>query len=79
MATSILPLAFMTVGRDAVVRDLAGGLGLRRRLVEMGIASGAQVRIIKNDMSGPLIVAVGEGRLAIGRGMASHILVEGTV
>lgn len=76
MGGSVLPLGFLQVGRDAVVKDLDSGKSLRQRLSEMGIVRGTRIRIIKNDMGGPLIISVGDGRLAIGRGMALKILVE---
>ncbi|TEB16726.1 FeoA domain protein [Pelotomaculum sp. FP] len=76
MGGSVLPLGFLQVGRDAVVRELGSGRNLAQRLSEMGIVRGTRLSIIKNDMGGPLIISVGDGRLAIGRGMALKILVE---
>lgn len=76
MDGSVLPLGFLQVSRDAVVRELDGGRNLCQRLAEMGIVRGTRVRVIKNDMGGPLIISIGEGRLAIGRGMALKIMVE---
>lgn len=76
MDGSVLPLGFLQAGRIGVVRDLAGGRGLRQRLVEMGLVSGARVKVIKNETGGPLIISVGDGRLAVGRGMSLKIMVE---
>jgi len=71
-----LPLGFLQAGRKAVVKDLAGGRGLRQRLTEMGVARGTRLRVVRNDGYGPLIMAIGEARLVIGRGMALKIMVE---
>ena len=76
MSGSVLPLGFLQTGRDAVIKDFDGGRGLRQRLTEIGLVRGTRVRVVKNDMGGPLIVSIGEGRLAIGRGMALKIMVE---
>ncbi|CEO90115.1 FeoA family protein [Syntrophaceticus schinkii] len=73
---SVLPLGFLQTGRDAVVSDLAGGRSLRQRLTDMGVVRGTRVKVVKNDMGGPLIISIGEGRLAVGRGMALRIMVE---
>ncbi len=49
---------------------------MRQRLVDMGLNQGAMIKVMKNDISGPLILAVKEdGRVALGRRMAHHILV----
>ena len=80
MSNGIFPLEFLATGREAVIKEIAGGKGLRCRLSELGLARGLSVRIIQNDNFGPLIIALGNGseggRLAIGRGMAHKIMVE---
>jgi ferrous iron transport protein A len=74
--TGSMPLSFVTGGETVTVQEIRGGHGIRRRLTDLGLHQGASIRMIKNDAQGPLIVAVKEhGRLALGRGMAHHILV----
>ena len=70
------PLGFLSIGRSGVVRDIAGGKSVRSRLTGMGFIEGTSIHMIKNDSSGPLIVAVGEGRLVLGQGVAHKVLVE---
>lgn len=72
---SIVPLAFLPVGRDAVIVDMVGGRGLYRKLTDLGFTKGAPLRVIQNDR-GPLIVALGDSRVAIGFGMAQKVMVE---
>ncbi|BDZ68114.1 hypothetical protein GCM10025860_15620 [Methanobacterium ferruginis] len=43
----------------------------------MGIYKDSQIKVIKNDIPGPLIVDVKGSRLIIGRGQAQKIMVEG--
>lgn len=74
---SNIPLTFVTSGTTVKIRAIRGGQRLKQRLNALGLHQGAAVRVIKNDTSGPLIIAVKEdGRLALGRGMAHHILVD---
>lgn len=75
MANDVFPLGFLPVGQDAVVKDIIGGIGVRRRLTDLGFAKGVSVRILKNDR-GPLIVALGNSRVALGFGMAQKIIVK---
>ncbi|MBM7854900.1 ferrous iron transport protein A [Desulfohalotomaculum tongense] len=70
------PLWFLGMNRTGVVREIAGGRGVRKRLTGMGFIEGVTVRIIKNDNYGPLIVSLGEGRLVLGQGVANKIMVE---
>jgi ferrous iron transport protein A len=42
----------------------------------MGMTKGKSLRMIQNNACGPVIVALGETRLALGRGMALKVLVE---
>ncbi len=76
MKKRVLPLAFLPAGSTALIQELKGGRNLCQRLTEMGLVRGTPVKVIKNDAGGPLIISVGEGRLALGRGMALKILVE---
>lgn len=76
MSGNVLPLGLLRAGCSAVVRDLHGARGLRQRLVDLGLIHGTKVGVVKNDEGSPLIISIGEGRLAIGRGMALKIMVE---
>ncbi len=63
-------------GEVAIIRGIHGGAGIKNRLASIGIYPGASVKIVKKA-PGPCIIEVSGTRLAIGRGMASKILVEG--
>ena len=52
------------------------GHRLEHRLKHMGLIPGARVEIVKNSLSGPVIVRVGETRLGLARGVASRIMVD---
>jgi len=55
--------------------SIDGGRQLRHRLTEMGLVPGVTVKIVQ-DQGGPILVAVHNTRLAIGRGMAKKIQVK---
>ncbi|NOY77460.1 MAG: ferrous iron transport protein A [Calditrichaeota bacterium] len=74
----------MTVSLDAVepgsvgrVRDIVGGMGIRLRLEQMGIHPGDVIRIKrKGVLRGPILIESNGTEVALGRGIASRILVE---
>ncbi len=49
---------------------------MRRRLADLGLTLDMPLYVVQRDRHGPLIVAVKDTRLAIGCGMALHIMVE---
>ncbi|KPK47486.1 MAG: hypothetical protein AMJ77_02940 [Dehalococcoidia bacterium SM23_28_2] len=63
-------------GEEVRLVDIRGGWGIRHRLADMGLTPGETLRIVQAGPSGPLLVAVRDFRLALGRGMAHKIMVE---
>ena len=57
------------------IKQVMGGCRARKRLYELGLNSGAELRMVKNDF-GPIIISISGNKLAIGRGLAKHIFVE---
>ena len=54
-----------------------GGRGMQSRLTQMGFLPGNRVRIIRAaPFHGPLLIQVEGREIVLGRGVASHILVE---
>lgn len=71
----ILPLAALPEGCKGKVVKVEAGLGLVRRLGEMGFVKGARVKMLRST-SGPIMVQLYGSRIALGRGVASRIIVE---
>ncbi len=72
-----LPLGMLRDGDVATVLDVRGGRGLKRRMADMGMGPGARIEVVSDSASsGPVIVKVLDTRIAIGRGMSRHIMVE---
>ncbi len=55
---------------------LPGGRGQQHRLSSMGLTVGAEVRSLISRGRGPIVVAVRQTRLALGRGIAGHVQVR---
>ena len=54
-----------------------GGMGMQARLTQLGFLPGNKVRIIRTaPFHGPLLIEVEGREIVLGRGVASHILVE---
>lgn len=71
-----MPLSMASQGQTVTVAQVNGSHVLRQRLLDLGLNLGARIHVVKNEMTGPLILAVKEdGRLALGRGMTHHVLV----
>jgi ferrous iron transport protein A len=67
----------LRVGQNGVVRSVAGGRGIVRKLEAMGLRPGKTVAKVSSQlMGGPVIVLLDGRQLAMGRGMAATVLVE---
>lgn len=73
-----LPLCLVKAGECAVVEHVDEGKRFRKRLADLGLAAGMDVRVLRASYgSGPMIVAVrNDARLALGWGMANKIHVR---
>jgi len=70
-----MPLPMASPGEVVRVVDIRAGRGLARRLADMGLLLGVNIRVISSQMPGPVVVEVKGTRLALGYGMAQKILV----
>ncbi len=66
----------LPVGSAAVIEALRAGRSLTVRLASLGLVPGERVRVLVNYGTGPVVVAVRGGRVAVGRGQARRILVR---
>ncbi|MFA7415267.1 MAG: FeoA family protein [Rhizobium sp.] len=70
------PLAMARPGEKVRIVGIGGGRNLTRRLSDLGLAVGSAIRVVQNQMTGPMIVAVHESRVGLGMGMAQKMTVE---
>ena len=73
----MMPLAMATLGETVRMVGVRGGQSVRKRLADLGLTPGTELRLVQASAFGPLIVAFkDDARLALGRGMAHKIEVE---
>lgn len=60
---------------EAIICGFTSCDNARKRLCELGLNRGTKVKMIKNDF-GPVILNVNGYKLALGRGLASKIIVN---
>ncbi len=70
-----MPLSLVKTGQKVRIVDIKGGRGRITRMYDMGIRIGDVIEVIQN-FHGPIIIAKGNIRIALGRGFATKILVE---
>ena len=61
-------------GSPVVVRRCTAGKSLEKRLIEMGLVTGKVVTVLQGAADGPLLLAIGETRIGMGRGMAMKVI-----
>ena len=72
-----VPLSRMEAGQSGMVVEVQGGQGMINRLSALGIRPGKRItKVSSMFMRGPITVQVGNGRVAIGFGMAKRIVVN---
>jgi ferrous iron transport protein A len=65
--------------RKAKVIDVQGSAGIKQRLSQMGIHPGDIITILRYGvLRGPILIEIHGSQVALGRGIASRIIVEET-
>ena len=76
---SPVSLSDLAQGEEATVIGIAGGHGMRHRLHDLGVVEGRRMKKLSAlAWGGPVIIRLDRAQVAIGRGMASHIMVDRT-
>jgi ferrous iron transport protein A len=73
-----MPIALdrMTKGSKGRIVEIVGGRNVALKLSAQGIVPGATVRKTSELRGGPVLLRVGGTQVAVGRGLARHVLVE---
>jgi len=67
----------MCEGEKGVIIRAAGGFGVVRRLAEMGLTPGVEIKLLRKcSFHGPIEIEVRGVALALGYGIASKVLVR---
>lgn len=70
-----VPLTMVPAGQPVRLLGIDAGPRLTHRLSELGLTPGVELLIV-HDSGGPLLLAVRDSRVAVGRGMAHKIRVQ---
>lgn len=62
-------------GFSVRVVAVSGGRMARQKLTDLGIIPGEKLKIIRNDGSGPVLVALYDSKVAVGSGLAQKVRV----
>jgi ferrous iron transport protein A len=72
-----ISLICLCEGERGVITNAWGGFGLARRLAEMGLTPGVEVKLLRKcPFRGPLEIEVRGVALALGYGVASKVFVK---
>ncbi len=69
-------MSLAPAGELLTIVDVRAGRRLRHRLTDLGLIPGARVEIVQSLGHGPVILALGGSRLALGRSASHRVLVE---
>ena len=72
-----MTLIQVETGKTVRIMSFKGGVGLEHKLRQLGLVPGDNARVLRHaPFGGPILVEV-EGRsIALGRGVASKVIVE---
>jgi Fe2+ transport system protein FeoA len=73
----IMPLGMVRPGEVATVVGLNGGMGLCRKLADMGLTPGVSLKVVHSQGRGPILIDVRGSRIALGFGVAQKVVVNG--
>jgi ferrous iron transport protein A len=73
----ITTLDLIREGSVVTVLEISGG-GWVRRLYQMGILPGSQVKVVFNRGVEPIVVRIGNVEVSLGKGIARRIVVKVT-
>ncbi|MCU0611627.1 MAG: FeoA domain-containing protein [Candidatus Eisenbacteria bacterium] len=68
-----MSLGMAKTGQRVRVVSIDAGRSLQARLSAMGILPGVELTVMSGGARGPIVVAVRESRVVLGRGMAQRI------
>jgi len=72
--TGLRALTEVAPGERVHLVNLAGGHHFSQRLADLGLVPETEIQVLNN--TGPVIIALGNTRIALGRGMAGRIFVR---
>jgi len=72
---NIKPLDKIGAGTAVRIVTIEAGHGLKNRLAAMGLLADVQIRVVRNDGAGQIIISVKNSKVILGRGMSHKVFV----
>jgi ferrous iron transport protein A len=69
-------LTRIAAGEKATIVAVRAGWGMQRRLADMGMTPGTEIRMVNSGRPGPVVLDVRGSKLALGQGVAAKIIVR---
>ena len=76
--TDTVPLNEVRSGTTVRIVEVEAGHSLKNRLAAMGLLPNVQIRVVRNDGAGQIIVNVKNSKVILGRGMSHKVFVAKT-
>ncbi len=73
---ALVPLHKARQGEKLIVKELEAGKNMQLRISSMGLTRGDLIEIVSSGFGGQVVIASGENRLVLGKGMAEKIKVQ---
>ncbi len=73
---TLVPLHMAKQGEKLIVKEFEAGKNMQLRISSMGLKIGDLIEIVSSGFGGQVVIAVGENRLVLGKGMAEKIRVQ---
>jgi len=70
------PVALLSEGEKARVVSIEGGVGVRKKLTDLGIIPGKFIQVAHGSGGGPRVLVVDDTKVMVGQGMLHKIIVE---
>jgi len=74
--SSLVPLHKARKGEKLIVKELEAGRNMQLRISSMGLKIGDLIEIVSAGFGGQVVIANGENRMVLGKGMAEKIMVQ---
>ena len=72
----IMSLSELKPGCTAIVESISGGRSLRQKLVNFGMLPGSEVKVLRANRLGPMVLCVQGAQIMLGAGMTRKINVR---
>ena len=69
-------LLALGVGARGTIVSIVGGWKVNKRLADLGLLPGTEIKVLKKAPYGPVEIKVRGSKLALGRGLAGKVMVK---